>query len=168
MEGKKGLRVRMKKCKVDATIHIYLGHNMTNRTTPITRQDTGYPGFSKPTVGHRIKSIFGPTHKLWKFLHNISTPLFPLYRLLRKDHPWSRKTEEASVVSTRTCLLLPSCCFILMQHFHCFWLVMHLPVTLVQFSHAGCQMDQRDLLGMFPCTLSKAEQNYSQLEKEGL
>ena len=29
-------------------------------------------------------------------------------------------------------------------------------------------MDQSDPLGMFPCILSKAEQNYSQLETQGL
>lgn len=104
-----------------------------------------------------------------KFLPNLSVTLHPLYQLLRKDVAWQWGTAEARAFVASKELLTSSTC---LTHFDS-----SLPLSLAcnassyglgaVLSHQMPNGEERPI-AYASRTLTPSEQNYSQLEKEGL
>ena len=122
-----------------------------------------------PTCVTELKSYLGLLTYYSKFLPNLSTTLAPLYTLLQKDYPWRWTGEEEKAFITSKELLTSES---LLVHFDP-------KLKLILASDASaydigvvlahCLPDGSEKpIGYVSRSLSKAERNYSQLEKEGL
>ena len=122
-----------------------------------------------PTCLTELKSYLGLLTYYSKFLSNLSTRLAPLYKLLGKDVPWQwGASQERAFCSSKKLLTSSN----LLIHFD-----PSLPLTLACDASAygiGAVLAHRlpdgseKPVGYISRTLTKAERNYSQLEKEGL
>ncbi len=121
------------------------------------------------TSVQELKAYLGLLTYYGKFLPKLSSVLFPLYRLLRKDvaREWSEEEEKAF---SRSKKMLTSSN--LLTHYN-----PQLPLILACDASAygiGAVLAHRmsdgseKPIGYVSRTLTKAEKNYSQLEKEGL
>ena len=123
----------------------------------------------QPLNVHELKSYLGLLTYYSKFIPNMSSTLAPLYRLLRKDVKWHWSAEEEATFKRSKELLTSSP---LLTHFD-----PSLPLVLACDASAvgiGAVLSHRlpdgseHPIGYASRSLSKAERNYSQLEKEGL
>ncbi len=121
------------------------------------------------TSVQELKAYLGLLTYYGKFLPKLSSVLFPLYRLLRKDVAWEWSEEEEKAFSRSKKMLTSSN---LLTHYN-----PQLPLTLacdVSAYGIGAVLAHRmsdgseKPIGYVSRTLTKAEKNYSQLEKEGL
>ncbi len=121
------------------------------------------------TSVQELKAYLGLLTYYGKFLPKLSSVLFPLYRLLRKDVAWEWSEEEEKAFSRSKKMLTSSN---LLTHYN-----PQLPLTLACDASAygiGAVLAHRmsdgseKPIGYVSRTLTKAEKNYSQLEKEGL
>ena len=92
---KVGLRVKMKKYEFMKPEVDYLGHKI-NKTGlhPLPDKVQAIQDAPTPLSVHELKSNLGLFIYYNKFLPKLSSTLFPLYRLLRKDFQWSWGVEE--------------------------------------------------------------------------
>lgn len=160
-----GLRVKMKKCDFMQPSVNYLGHKIDETGLhPLPDKVQAIQDAPAPQSVQELKSYLGLLAYYGKFLPNLSSTLFPLYRLLRKDYPWTWDMEEERAFC-QSKKLLTSTQFL--AHFDS-----TLPLTLAcdasgVLAHKWPDGSEKPI-GYASRTLSKAEQNYSQLEKEGL
>ena len=116
-----------------------------------------------------LKSHLGMLTYYSKFLPNLSTLLHPLYRLLRKDVPWHWGPDQERAFNKSKELLMSAN---FLAHYNS-----SLELTLAcdafayglgaVLSHKMPDGAERPI-GYASRTLTDAERNYSQLEKEGL
>ena len=167
---KAGLRIKLKKCQFLQSSVRYLGHVIDKHGLhPLPDKVEAIKDAPTPRSIQELKSYLGLLTYYGKFLPNLSTTLFPLYRLLRKDFPWKWDYEEEKAFQKSKDMLTSSS---LLTHFDS-----NLPLMLACDASAygiGAVLAHRmpdgseKPIGYVSRTLSKAEQNYSQLEKEGL
>ena len=100
---KAGLRAQLKKCKfmmssVDYLMMSsvdYLGYQINSQGLhPISEKIDAIKQAPSPQSVSELKSYLGLLTYYAKFMPNLSTALFPLYRLLKKDTPWSWGHQE--------------------------------------------------------------------------
>ena len=116
-----------------------------------------------------LKSFLGMLSYYSKFLPNLSTELAPLYKLLQQSVPWKWNTEQQKAFDRSKQLLTSSQ---LLVHFNpdleiilaCDASDYGIGAVLSHRMPNGCEKP----IGFVSRTLTKAEKNYSQLEKEGL
>ena len=147
----------------------YLGHKI-DKTGLHPLPDKVQAIQDAPTpLSVQLKSYLGLLTYYNKFLPKLSSTLFPLHRLLQKDFHWSWGVEEERAFSKSKELLTSTKC---LTHFDS-----SLPLILACDASAygiGTVLAHRmpdgteRPIGYVSRTLAKAEQNYSQLEKEGL
>ena len=122
-----------------------------------------------PQNVQELKSYLGLLSYYGKFLSNLSSVLAPLYRLLRKDYGWRWSAVERAAFKSSKELLTSSK---LLVHYD-----PSLDLVLACDASAygvGAVLAHRlpdgteQPIGYASCCLSPSEQNYSQLEKEGL
>ena len=122
-----------------------------------------------PTCVTELKSYLGLLTYYSKFLPNLSTTLAPLYALLQKDYPWRWTGEEENAFIASNELLTSKS---LLVHFDPkLKLVLACDASAYGIGAvlAHCFPDGSEKpIGYVSRSLSKAERNYSQLEKEGL
>ncbi len=165
-----GLKVKKGKCLFMAPTVTFLGHRIdAEGLHPLLDKMEAIEAAPAPTNVTELKSFLGLLTYYGKFLPNLSTKLTPLYRLLRHDAPWKWSTEQDKVFCESKKLLTSDC---LLVHFD-----QKLPLTLACDASAygiGAVLAHKmpdgseKPVGYASRTLNKAEQNYSQLEKEGL
>jgi hypothetical protein len=165
-----GLHIKLSKCYFMKSSIEYLGHRIDESGIhPLSDKVEAIHKAPKPTSIQELKSYLGLLSYYSKFLPNVSSVLFPLYRLLRKDHPWMCGKEQ-QVAFEKSKKLLSSSSFL--THFDS-----NLPIVLSCDASAygiGAVLAHRfpdgseKPIGYASCTLNQAERNYSQLEKEGL
>ncbi len=165
-----GLRVKMKKCEFMKPYVDYLGHRIdAEGLHPLPDKVEAIHNAPSPQSVQELKAYLGLLTYYGKFLPKLSSVLFPLYRLLRKDVAWEWSEEEEKAFSRSKKMLTSSN---LLTHYN-----PQLPLTLACDASAygiGAVLAHRmsdgseKPIGYVSRTLTKAEKNYSQLEKEGL
>ena len=168
--AKAGLRANKGKCRFLAPAVDYLGHRIDNQGLhPIVEKVEAIRDAPAPTNVSELRSYLGLLTYYRKFLPNMSTVLAAVYRLLRKDVKWSWKEEQRKAFDTSKKLLMS---FDLLVHFD-----PKLDIVLAcdassygvgaVLAHRMPDGSERPV-GYASRTLSPAERNYFQLEREGL
>ena len=165
-----GLRVKREKCEFMRPSVSYLGHRIDETGLhPLQDKIQAIQNAPTPKTVQQLKSYLGLLTYYGKFLPNLSSLLSLLYRLLRKDTPWKWDKEKEEVFNKSKNLLTATK---FLAHFDS-----SLPLTLAcdasahgigaVLAHKMPDGTERPI-GYASRTLTKPEQNYSQLEKEGL
>ena len=165
-----GLRAKKSKCAFMRPSVSYLGHKIdAEGLHPLDDRVRAIRDASTPTSVSGLKSYLGMLSYYNKFLPSLSSLLYPLHRLLRKDTPWVWGTAQSKAFTVSKKLLLSSNC---RTHFDS-----SLRLTLAcdasnyglgaVLSHKMPDGSERPI-AYASRTLNTAERNYSQLEKEGL
>lgn len=165
-----GLRLRKGKCIFMANSVQYLGHIIYREGLhPISDKIEAVQKAPAPKNVSELKSYLGLLSYYGKFLPQLATRLAPLYALLSTAVPWKwTKKEEASFQQSKDLLLSSQ----VLVHFNP---TQELVLSCDASPYGGGTVlshrfsDGSDKqIGFASRTLTKAEQKYSQLEKEGL
>ena len=165
-----GLRLKKEKCEFLATSVIYLGHKIdakglhptNDKVDAISRAPT-------PKNCTELKAYLGLLNYYNKLMPNLATELAPLYQLLHKGTLWQWGDQEDRAFKVSKQLLLSSQ---LLVHFD--------PTKEIMVAcdasgyGIGAVLAHRESngeeqpIGFVSRTLTAAEKNYSQIEKEAL
>ena len=167
---KAGLRVKKHKCKFMAPSVAYLGHVIdAEGLHPLPDKVQAVQQAPTPRSVTELKSYLGLLTYYGKFLPNLATHLAPLYKLLGTKVKWKWTSKQDKAFRESKELLTSSQ---LLVHFD-----PKLPLLLACDASAygiGAVLAHKmpdgseKPIGYASRTLNSAEQNYSQLEKEGL
>ena len=167
---KAGLFARRDKCEFMAPSVTYLGHQIdASGLHPVAEKVRAIDEAPAPRNVQELRSYLGLLTYYSKFLQNMSTVLAPLYRLLRNDVKWSWGKQEAKAFKASKKLLTSSA---LLVHFDpTLKLVLACDASSygvgAVLAHQMPDGSERPI-GYASRTLSAAERNYSQIEREGL
>ena len=167
---KAGLRAHKSKCKFMAKSVVFLGHMIDKHGVhPVKEKVQAIRDAPVPRNVSELKSYLGLLTYYSKFLPNMADVLAPLYTLLRKDTEWRwSKDEQKAFESSKSVLTTDT----LLVHFN-----PDLPLTLMCDASSygiGAVLahrmpdDKERPIGYASRSLSKAERNYSQIEREAL
>ena len=165
-----GLRLRRDKCVFMTPSVTYLGHVIDKEgLRPVNDKVKAIKNAPIPQNVSQLKSYLGLLNYYGKFLPNLSSKLAPLYQLLKVNQPWCWTTLENETFQQSKDLLTST---MVLTHFD-----PSKPITLscdasgyglgAVLSHCFPDGSEKPI-GFVSRTLSPAERNYSQLEKEGL
>ena len=167
---KAGLRAREEKCQFLVPSVTYLGHTIgAEGIHPVPKKVEAIKKAPSPTNVTEFRAYLGLLTYYGKFLPNVSSVLAPLYKLLRNDYPWQWTAEEEKAFCASKELLISSQFLV---HFNptlklmlaCDASAYGVSAVLAHLMPDGSERP----IAYASQTLSKAERNYSQLEKEGL
>ena len=165
-----GLRLKRNKCVFMAESVNYLGHRIDQEGLhPTEEKLEAVRDAPKPRNVTELRSYLGLLTYYSKFLPNLASTINPLYRLLLKSSPWHWGNREQKAFEASKQLLLSSQ---LLAHYdpqHALVLACDAsPYGLgAVLSHRYPYGSERPI-GYASRTLTGAEKNYSQIEKEGL
>ncbi|KAL7853111.1 hypothetical protein SRHO_G00188960 [Serrasalmus rhombeus] len=167
---KSGLRLKRGKCEFMGKEVTFLGHKINaSGLHPLTEKVEAIAEAPEPQNVSELKAYLGLLNYYHRFLPKLSTLLAPLHTLLKKEEKWSwgvkqQKAFEESKVLLQSCSVL--------VHYDS-----NKPLILAcdaspygvgaVLSHRMADGSERPI-GFVSRTLSAAEKNYSQLDKEGL
>ena len=167
---KSGLRAQENKCQFLVSEVSYLGHQIdAERLHSLPSKVQAVVDAPSPRTVQELKAYLGLFTYYGKFMPDLPSLLAPLYMLLRKGSQWHWRGKEDTVLQKSKELLTS---LQLLVHFDA-----NLPLVLACDTSAygvGAVLAHRmpdgseHPIGFASHTLSPAEQNYSQLEKEGL
>ena len=167
---KAGLRLKKEKCEFMAKSVQYLGHIIdAEGLHPVSDKIVAIQQAPPPKNVSELKSYLGLLAYYGKFLPQLATKLAPLYALLGAATSWKWTKKEATAFKESKELLLSSQVLV---HFDstqelvlaCDASPYGIGAVLAHRFSDGTEKP----IGFASRTLSKAEQKYSQLEKEGL
>ena len=168
---KAGLRVRKDKCEFMKSSVSYLGHRIdaTGLHPLPDKVHAVNKDVPTPKSVHELRSYLGILTYYSKFLPNLSSTLYPLYKLLKKDVPWTWGPQQVKAFAASKDLLTSKR---LLAHYDstqdltlaCDASGYGLGVVLAHKASDGSEKP----IGYASRTLTPAERNYSQLEKEAL
>ena len=106
-----GLKVKQSKCAFMRPSVTYLGHKIdAEGLHPLDDRVRAIRDAPTPTSVTKLKSFLGMLSYYNKFLPSLSSVLYPLHRLLRKDIPWVWGAAQSKAFSDSKKLLLSSNC----------------------------------------------------------
>ena len=165
-----GLTLKKEKCVFASTSVTYLGHTIDrDGIHPTPDKVQAVQQASTPKNVTELKAFLGLLNYYGKFMPNLATTLKPLYNLLQESTKWRWNDKEKKAFEASKKLLLSSQ---VLTHYNP-ELQLVLACDASQYG-LGAVLSQRypngeeRPVGYASRTLSKAEQNYSQIEKEGL
>lgn len=164
-----GIRLHPSKCSFLQSSVEYLGHKIdAEGLHPIQTKLDAIEKAPEPTNVDELRSFLGLLTYYAKFLPNMSTMLAPLYKLLNKNQPWTWSIVEKKAFDRARKQLTSSS---LLVHFD-----EHKEVQLecdaspygvgAVLSHPSADGDRP--IAFASRSLTKAERNYSQIEREAL
>ena len=165
-----GLRLKKSKCAFMVDSVTYLGHKIdANGLHPVEKKLEAVQRAPKPRNVSELKSYLGLLTYYGKFLPNLATTLAPLYKLLRGSVQWHWSGEQDKAFEASKKLLTTSQ---LLVHFDpnkklvlsCGASAYGIGAVLAHQFPDGSEQP----IGFVSRTLSSAERNYSQIEREGL
>ena len=165
-----GLRLKKNKCVFMASSVIYLGHMIdAEGLHPVQDKVKAITDAPNPRNVTELKSYLGLLTYYSRFLPNLSTVLSPLYKLLRQDTRWHWTSKEKKAFLESKQLLISS---EVLVHFDpelelvlaCDASSYGIGAVLAHRMPDGSEKP----IGFASRTLTEAEKNYSQIEKEGL
>ena len=149
---------------------VYLGHRIDAQGLHPTRDKVeAIQQAPAPQNSIELRAYLGLLNYYNKFMPNLSTTLAPLYKLLQKNTPWWWSVDEEKAFKNTKQSLLSSQ---LLVHFdsskqlilYCDASAYGIGAVLAHRTSDGVEQP----IGFVSRTLTKAEQNYSQIEKEAL
>ena len=167
---KAGLRARKGKCQFFVPSVTYLGHKIdAEGLHPLPDKVKAIQDAPSPTNVQELKAYLGLLTYYSRFLPNMSTVLSLLYQLLQKDVKWQWTSDENNAFLASKDLLTSSS---LLVHFNpklklmlaCDASAYGIGAVLAHKYPDGSERP----IGYASHSLTKAEKNYSQIEKEGL
>jgi len=168
--AKADLRAKKPKCKFLVPSVSYLGHQIDESGLhPLPHKVKAIREAPTPNNITELKSYLGLLTYYGKFLPNLSTHLAPLYQLLKHDSVWKWTTKHEEAFQKSKGMLTSSS---LLIHFDPMLLILlqcdasQYGIGAVLAHHLPDGSEKP--VGFASRTLNSAEQNYSQLEKEGL
>ena len=164
-----GFKLNKTKCKFLQPSVVYLGHKLDGEGLhPTDDKLAAIRDAPRPKDVTTLKSFLGLIMFYSRFMPHHSTVLAPLHNLLKKDTTWKwSKIEEDSFHSAKN-LLLDSQTLVHYDH------TLPLFLSCDASSYGAGAVLSHKIGGQFrpvafaSCTLTRAQQNYSQLEKEAL
>ena len=165
-----GLRLNKKKCYFLRSHIEYLGHVIDqNGIHPTAEKVRAVQDARKPQNVSELRSFFGILNYYHRFLPNLSAKLAPLYHLLQKDVKWSWGPEQEQAFSEAKNALQDDS--LLVHYDETKPLILACDASQyglgALLSHVMENGTERPI-AYASRTLTPAEKNYSQLEKEGL
>ncbi|XP_061584204.1 LOW QUALITY PROTEIN: uncharacterized protein K02A2.6-like [Cololabis saira] len=165
-----GLRLKRQKCSFLQNEVMYLGHMIDrNGLRPVTEKMAAIKDAPTPKTVSELKSYLGLLNYYHRFLPNLSSLLSPLHSLLRKDVRWSwGPTQQEAFEMSKTLLQSSQ---VLVHYDTKKEVVLACDASPygvgAVLSHRMPDGSERPV-GFVSRTLTAAERNYSQLDKEGL
>ncbi|KAG6442304.1 hypothetical protein O3G_MSEX002317 [Manduca sexta] len=163
-----GLHLNKKKCKFFEKSIDYLGHRIDERGLhPMKEKIIDIVNSKRPTDVSSLRTFLGMVNYYQQFIPNLALKLNPLYKLLQKNNKftWTKECESIFIK-----LKEELCSDKVLVPFHNDW-----PVTLATdasptgfgavLSHILPNKEERPI-AYASRSLTKAEKNYSQLDKE--
>ncbi|KAI7806716.1 hypothetical protein IRJ41_010699 [Triplophysa rosa] len=165
-----GLRLKRGKCKFLEKEVNFLGHKVdATGIHPVPEKVQAVQDARTPTSVSELKAYLGLLNFYNRFLPNLSTLLAPLHRLLKKEVNWSWKEEQEKAFKKSKELLQSN--RVLVHYDEKKDLILSCDASAygvgAVLAHRMPDGTERPI-GFVSRTLSMAEKNYSQLEKEGL
>ena len=167
---KAGLRARKGKCQFFVPSVTYLGHKIdAEGLHPLPDKIKAIQDAPSPTNVQELKAYLGLLTYYSRFLPNMSTVLSPLYQLLQKDVKWRWTSDENNAFLASKDLLTSSSLLVyfnpkLKLMLACDASAYGIGAVLAHKYPDGSERP----IGYASHSLTKAEKNYSQIEKEGL
>lgn len=165
----KGLRCRLEKCEFAETSVEYLGHVISKDGISKGHKVDGVLNMPAPTDISTLRSFLSSVQFYGKFLNNLSTVSEPLHKLTRKGISWKWEDTEKQAFEQMKQLLMEKSVLV---HFD-----PTLPIGLscdassvgigVVLFHRYEDGSERPIANASK-TLTKAERNYSQIQREAL
>ena len=167
---KAGLRLNREKCQFISSSVTYLGHRKEKHGLhPTTDKVEAIHNAPRPTNIEELRAWLGVVNYYGRFMLNLSSNLAPLYKLLKKGETWSwTKQQEDAFVEVKEALQSDA----LLVHFD----PQKTIILACDASPYGCGAVLSHVMPdgverpivYASRSLSSAEKNYSQLDKEGL
>ena len=161
-----GLKVNKQKCELFRSSVTYLGHRIDRHGLhPTTDKVEAIRNAHNPTNVKELKAWLGIVNYYGRYMENLSSKLAPLYMLLKKGVKWMwNKAQEDAFIEAKEALQSDA----LLVHFD-----PNKPLVLAcHASPYGCgavlSHQTPDGTERASRSLSVAEKNYSQLDREGL
>lgn len=165
-----GVRLKQQKCVFMVNSITFLGHKIDAQGLhPLESKVKAVQEAPIPQNVTELKAYLGLLTYYGRFLPNRAEVLAPLYKLLQTKVPWKWSSKEAGAFQASKRLLLSAPC---LAHFDsskevvlsCDASAYGIGAVLSQRQEDGSEKP----VGFASRTLTPAERNYSQLEKEGL
>lgn len=164
-----GVKLRLDKCKFSQPSVTYLGHQIDkNGLHPTEKHVEAIAQAPSPTNVQELRSFLGMLSYYSKFLPNLSSLLAPLYQLLGKNARWVwGEAQDTAFANAKQCLLAAG---VLVHYDPAKPLKLECDASphgigAVLF-HTDGKVNRP--IGFRSRTLTTAERNYSQLEREAL
>ena len=165
-----GMRLKKEKCVFMASEVVYLGHCISkDGLQPTEEKVKAVTETPQPTNVSELRAFLGLVNYYGKFMQNLSTLLAPLYALLRKKVPWEwREEQQEAFEKTKALLKSPK----LLAHYDsnkeliltCDASPYGLGAVLAHKMKDGSERP----IAYASRTLTAAERNYAQIDKEAL
>ena len=165
-----GLHLKKEKCKFLVPSINYLGHKIDAQGLhPLPDKIEAIVSASSPKTLTELKAFLGLVNYYGKFIPNLASVLHQLYQLLNEDMDWSWTVERENAFQCAKTLLTSS--HVLIHYDPQKVLVLACDASAyglgVVLSHQLSDGSERPI-AFASRTLSPAERNYSQIEKESL
>lgn len=165
-----GLRLKRSKCTFMASEVVFLGHRIDSTGLhPVTEKVRAIENAPPPSNVTELKAYLGLLNYYNKFLPNLATVLAPVHKLLCKDTKWKWGAEQQAAFTESKRLLQSA--EVLVHYDPEKEIILSCDASPygvgAVLSHRMPDGSERPI-GFMSRTLSSAERNYSQLDKEGL